>query len=94
MTKEKLINTLIKESDIHSDMNHSILEVIIHSDYDISKSKPKLGVKTYFFLPSLNKKVIDPVHKEAQKILARKKDVVDRKELYATIIEALKPKFQ
>jgi hypothetical protein len=94
MTKEKLINTLIKESEIHSDMNHSVLEVIIHSDYDISKSKPKLGVKTYFFLPSLNKKLIDPVHKEAQKILARKKDVVDRKELYTTIIDALKSKFQ
>lgn len=94
MTKDKLINTLIKESNISSDMNHSILEVIIHSDYDIAKSKPKLGVKTYFYLPSLNKKLIDPVHKEAIKILARKKDVVDRKELYAWIAEGLKGKVQ
>ncbi len=94
MTKDKLINTLIKESNISSDMNHSILEVIIHSDYDIAKSKPKLGVKTYFYLPSLNKKLIDPVHKEAIKILARKKDVVDRKELYAGIAEGLKGKVQ
>ncbi len=94
MTKEKLISSLIKESNISVDMNHSILEVIIHSDYDISKSKPKLGVKTYFFLPSLNKKVIDPLHKESLKILSRKKDVIDRKELYSAIMDSLKGKFQ
>lgn len=94
MTKEKLISTLIKESNISPEMNHSILEVIIHSDYDISKSKPKLGVKTYFYLPSLNKKLIDPVHKEALKVLQRKKDVMDRKELYSSITEALKWKIQ
>lgn len=94
MTKEKLINTLIREASLSGDLNHSILEVIIHSDYDISKSKPKLGVKTYFFLPSLNKKLIDPVHKEALKILAKKKDVMERKELFSATMDMLKWKFQ
>jgi hypothetical protein len=42
MTKEKLVNSLIKELEISNDINQSIIEIIVQSDYDIHKSKPKL----------------------------------------------------
>jgi|GEM_PF-1509132 len=42
MTKEKLVNSIIKELEISNNINQSIIEVIVQSDYDIHKSKPKL----------------------------------------------------
>jgi hypothetical protein len=93
MTKEKLVNSLIKELEISNDINQSIIEIIVQSDYDIHKSKPKLWVKTYFCLPELNKKILDPIHKESIKFLNRKKDVLEREQLYSLVIEELKGKF-
>lgn len=93
MTKEKLVNAIIKELEISDTINQSIIEIIVQSDYDIAKSKPKLGVKTYFCLPELNRKALDPIHKEAIKFLNRKKDVIEREQLYTLISDELKAKF-
>ena len=50
LVKDKLINTIIKELELDSDTNSSIIEVVIQSNYDIKKSKPKLWAQTYFYL--------------------------------------------
>jgi hypothetical protein len=53
------------------------LEHIVQSDFEIKKSKQKLGCKIYFFLPHISKTLIEAVHREALKILKKKKDVME-----------------
>lgn len=89
LTKSKLINALIKDLSLSSDMNASVLELIIQSDYGVAKSKPKLGTETYFTLPDAKKKTIEAVHKQALKLLKKRKDVMQREDLYAQIAETL-----
>ncbi|MDP5039193.1 MAG: hypothetical protein NWP80_01995 [Candidatus Gracilibacteria bacterium] len=85
LTKEKIINTVIKAFNLEENLNSNIIETIIQSDYDLLKSKPRLGTRTYFFLPEINKKNIDAVHKEALSILKKRKDVIDKIALYELI---------
>lgn len=87
ISKEKLINILIKELNLEKNVNWWIIEVIIQSDFDIKKSKQKLGCKIYFTLPNANKQEIESIHKEALKILKRKKNVMDKTSLYELIAE-------
>ncbi len=92
ISKEKITNILIKELKLEKDVNAWIIEVIIQSDFDIKKSKQKLGCKIYFTLPNANKQTIELVHKEALKILKKKKDVMDKTHLYELIAENFKSK--
>lgn len=85
LTKDKLVNALIKELNLTSEMNSYVIEAIVVSDYDIIKSKPKLWTRTYFFLPSINKKNIELIHKETLSILKKKKDVMDRNSLFELV---------
>lgn len=86
ISRDRLINSIIKDLNLESDINSWIIEVIIQSDYEIKKSKQKLGCKIYFFLPSINKASIDNVHKEALKILKKKKDVINKNTLFENIL--------
>lgn len=70
-----------------------MIEVIIQSDLEVVKSKPRLGTQTYFTLPNIAKKLIDMVHKEALAILKRKKDVMEQRELYEELQAKLKAQF-
>lgn len=90
LTREKLIGALIRELHLSKEINAHILEVIVQSDFEIVKSKPRLGTQTYFTLPKISKKSVDAVHREALKILKRKKDVMDRTELYEEIAASVK----
>ncbi|MDD4151341.1 MAG: sigma factor-like helix-turn-helix DNA-binding protein [Candidatus Gracilibacteria bacterium] len=85
LVKEKLINALIKEFGLDSSLNSGVLEIIIQSDFNIQKSKPKLGVNTYFHNPNINKKLIDQIHSRAVSILKKRKDIMDRTSLYEMI---------
>lgn len=85
LVKEKLINALIKELWLDSSVNSWVLEIIIQSDFNIQKSKPKLWVQTYFFAPRINKKTIDQIHSQALSILKKRKDIMDRTNLYEMI---------
>lgn len=85
LIKEKLINAIIKWFELEKNINASILETIVQSDYDIVKSKPKLGTKTYFYLPRISKKTIDAIYKEALAILKKRKDVMEKASLYEMI---------
>lgn len=89
LTRDKLIGALVKELSLSKDINAYILEVIIQSDFDILKSKPRLGTQTYFYLPNITRKHIDGTHKEALKLLRKKKDVMEQSELYSTIMDVL-----
>jgi hypothetical protein len=90
LSKEKLIGAIIKELKLEKDVNAGILEVVIQSDYEVKKSKQKLGCKIYFYLPSISKTSIEAVHKEAIKILKKKKDVLEQNTLYEMISNNLK----
>ncbi len=83
--KDKVVNTIIKDLALEKDVNVAIIEIVIQSDFEILKSKPKLGTQTYFHKTKISKHLIDAIHKEAVKILKRKKDVMERDELYTTI---------
>ncbi|MDD5769394.1 MAG: sigma factor-like helix-turn-helix DNA-binding protein [Candidatus Gracilibacteria bacterium] len=85
LTKENLVNAIIKGFELNNEINSSIIETIIQSDYDIVKSKPKLGTRTYFYLPKISKKLVDVIFKEAVSILKKKKDVIDKNSLYELI---------
>lgn len=89
ITRDKLINNIIKELNLNNSINSYILEIVIQADYDIVKSKPKLWARTYFSIPSIGKKEVDAIHAETVKILKRKKDVMDRETLYNMIKETL-----
>jgi hypothetical protein len=78
LIKDKLINWIINELKLDKDINSWILEVILQSDFNLNKSKPQLGAKTYFFFPEVNKKLITEVHKEAIKILKKKWDIMEQ----------------
>ena len=90
ISKDRLINNIIKDLDLDPSINSWVLEFIIQSDYEIKKSKQKLGCKIYFFLPSVSKNTIEAVHKEALKVLKRKKDVISKNKLYEIISNNLK----
>lgn len=85
LTKDKLINAIIKWFELDKNINASILETIVQSDYDIVKSKPKLGTRTYFYLPKISKKSIDAIYKEALSILKKRKDIMEKASLYEMI---------
>lgn len=85
LSKDKLINAIVKELNLDTSVNAGILEVIVQSDFDIKKSKQKLGCKIYFFLPSISKSTIDVVYKAGLKILKKKKDVMDQMALYEQV---------
>jgi len=93
LTKEKLLNAIIKQMTLSKNINSNILEVIIQSDFDILKSKPKLGTTTYFYLPNISKKCIEEVHSEAVKALRKKKDVMDRHDLHQVVNANLEAKY-
>lgn len=78
LVKDKLINWIINELKLDKDINSWILEVILQSDFNLNKSKPQLGTKTYFFFPEVNRKLITEVHKEAIKILKKKWDIMEQ----------------
>lgn len=87
---EKLLNVVIKELNIDKNVNAWILDIVVQATDWIKKSKPKFWVKMYYYKSNINKNIIEPIHKEALKILKRKKDVMDRKALYELIKSNLK----
>lgn len=90
IAKEKLNNIIIKELNLAKDVNSDIIEAVIQSDFDIKKSKQKLNCKIYFTLPNADKQTIEDVHKEALKILKKRKNVIDKTALYEIIQDNFK----
>lgn len=83
--KTKLVNELIKNLELPTNINSHIIEIVVQADYDILKSKPKLWTETYFHIPEINKIIVDNIHKDALKILKKRKDVMEQISLYEQI---------
>jgi len=83
--KAKLTNELIKSLNLDPKINSFIIETIVQADEEVLKSKPKLGTETYFHFPTITKALVSAVHKEALKILKKKKDVMPQISLYEQI---------
>ena len=92
ISRDKMISILIKELELEKNVNAWILESVIQADFDIKKSKQKLGCKIYFTLPNSDKKTIEQVHKDALKILKKKKDVMHKTALYELVAEGFNSK--
>jgi len=89
LVKDKLINELIKQLNLPSNINSYIIETIIQAKQEIFKSKPKLWAKTYFYTQEVNKKLVDEIYKEALKILKKRKNIMNQIALYEQIKENL-----
>ena len=89
-SRDSLVNYLIKELNLEKDINKGVLETIVQSDFDILKSKQKLGCKIYFYLSKISRYNVDVIHKEAIKVLKKKKDVIEKEELFKIVSENLK----
>lgn len=87
--KDIIINNLVKDLNLWANINSYVIEIIIQADYEILKSKPKLGAQTYFYFPDIEKQEVDEVHKEGLKILKKKKDVINKFDLYDQIKQNL-----
>ena len=93
LAKDRLVSAIIHELQIEGNINESIIEVILQSDFTIQKNKPQLGVKTHFFLPEINKKLIQEVHREAVRVLGKRGDVMENTLLYEAIRTNLTPTY-
>ena len=71
LTKDNLVNALIKENNLDSKLNPSVLEIIVQAEKQINKSKPKLWYRTYFYLDDINVKMISEIKKESIKALKK-----------------------
>lgn len=85
MTRDRLVNAILKEMNLGSTFNVNIIDVLLQSDFNLQKSKPQLGTRTYFHLPEINKKLVDTIHREAVKILKKKGDIIENTVLYENI---------
>jgi len=85
ISRDNIISIIIKELELENDVNSWILEAIIQSDYDIKKSKQKLWCKIYFYMPYIEKKIIEQIHRESLKILKKKKDIMKKISLFEMI---------
>ena len=83
--KDKLVNELIKDLSLNASINSFIIETIVQADEEVLKSKPKLGTETYFHTPKISKQLVDVIHKEAIRILKKRKDVIEQISLYEQV---------
>jgi hypothetical protein len=58
MTRDSLVAGVMAHLGLDSTVNGGILEVVLQSDFNIAKSKPQLGTRTYFTLPEVSKRLI------------------------------------
>lgn len=93
MTRDRLIAAVISSLELSSDTNMGIIEVVLQSDFNIQRSKPQLGTRSYFMLPDINKKSIPEIHKEALRILKKRGDIMQNSILYEAIRGSLLPIF-
>jgi len=89
ITRDKLINTIIKDLNLKSTINSWVLEIIIQADYNIDKSKPKLWMRTYFSAPNIWRKEVTAIHNELLKILKKKWDVMEKEVIYNMVKDTL-----
>ncbi len=85
MTRDRLINAIIAEVGFTDAVNENVIDVLLQANFNLQRSKPQLGTRTYYHFPDIQKKQIEAVHKEAVKILKKKGDIMENTVLYEMI---------
>jgi hypothetical protein len=93
LTRDKLVSAVIAECGISSEINSGIIEVILQSDYNVQKSKPQLGTRTYFYLPKVNRKLVQEIYKDSVRVLKKKGDIMENTALYEAVKADLSESF-
>lgn len=89
ITREELINNIIKDLKINEQINLMIYDIIIQSIPNIEKSRKKLNCELYYCYSDLSIKMVNSVYSQAIKILTRRKDLIEKDVLYKKIIQNL-----
>lgn len=85
MTRDRLVVAIIAEIGFEAASAENIVDVLLQADFNLQRSKPQLGTRTYYHLPDIQKKIIENVHKEAIKLLKKKSDIIENAPLYEMI---------
>lgn len=85
MTRDRLISAIIADVGFDATMNENIVDVLLQADFNLQRSKPQLGTRTYYHFPEIQKKSIEAIHKEAVKLLKKKGDIMENAPLYEMI---------
>lgn len=93
LVKDELLSLIIRDNNLDKDFNASVLEIILQSDFDLKKSKPKLKEKVYFYLPTINPKVVARTLESVMLFLKKRKDIIEIKKICAIIVDELKEEY-
>lgn len=85
MTRDRLVNGIIAELGYADALNENIIDVLLQANFNLQKSKPQLGTRTYYHFPEIQKKHIETIHKESVKILKKKGDIIENVVLYEMV---------
>lgn len=85
MTRDRLITAIIADVGFADTVNENIVDVLLQADFNLQRSKPQLGTRTYYHFPEIQKKQIEAIHKEAIKVLKKKGDIMENSILYEMI---------
>lgn len=85
MTRDRLISAIIADIGFQGVINENIIDVLLQADFNLQRSKPQLGTRTYYHFPEIQKKIIESIHKEAIKILKKKGDIIENSPFYEMI---------
>ncbi len=85
MTRDRLIAAIIADIGFTDTVNENIVDVLLQADFNLQRSKPQLGTRTYYHFPEIQKKQIESIHKETIKVLKKKGDIMENVILYEMI---------
>lgn len=85
MTRDRLISAIIADLGFADTVNENIVDVLLQADFNLQRSKPQLGTRTYYHFPEIQKKQIESIHKEISKILKKKGDIMENTVLYEMV---------
>ena len=85
MTRDRLISAIVADLGFTDTVNENIVDVLLQADFNLQRSKPQLGTRTYYHFPEIQKKQIESIHKETVKVLKKKGDIMENTILYEMI---------
>ena len=85
MTRDRLISAIVADLGFTDTVNENIVDVLLQADFNLQRSKPQLGTRTYYHFPEIQKKQIEAIHKETIKVLKKKWDIMENTILYEMI---------
>lgn len=85
MTRDRLVSAIIADIGFQHAVNENVIDVLLQADFNLQRSKPQLGTRTYYHFPEIQKKTIESIHKEAVKLLKKKNDIIENAPFYEMI---------